>query len=115
VVVLNFWASWCVPCRAEAPVLARLRRTYQPSGVQFAGVDVSDARAQADAFEHRFGIGNPSLFDPSAQMGLAFGRVIPPAIPDTLVIDRNGDIAGRIIRRVTYADLKRLIDQALEG
>jgi thiol-disulfide isomerase/thioredoxin len=115
VVVLNFWASWCVPCRAEGPVLARLWRAYQPGSVQFASIDVSDARAQAQAFERRFGIGYPSLFDPSAQAELAFGRIIPPAIPDTLVIDRNGDIAGRIIGRETYAGLKRLIDQAQEG
>jgi thiol-disulfide isomerase/thioredoxin len=115
VVVLNFWASWCVPCRAEGPVLARLWRGYKPGSVQFAGVDVSDARAQAEAFEHRFGIGYPSLYDPSAQAELAFGRLIPPAIPDTLVVDRNGDIAGRIIGQVTYAGLKRLIDQALDG
>ncbi len=115
VVVLNFWASWCVPCRAEAPVLARLWRGYQSRGVQFAGVDVSDARTQAQAFERRFGIGYPSLYDPSARAELAFGRLIPPAIPDTLVIDRNGDIAARVIGQVTYAGLKQLLGQALEG
>ena len=73
------------------------------------------ARTQAQAFERRFGIGYPSLYDPSARAELAFGRLIPPAIPDTLVIDRNGDIAARVIGQVTYAGLKQLLGQALEG
>ena len=115
VVVLNFWASWCDPCRAEGPVLARLWRDNQPRGIQFIGVDVSDGRAQAQAFERHFGIGYPSLYDPSAAVELAFGRVIPPALPDTLVIDRNGDVAARIIGQVTFAGLQRLLSQVLEG
>ena len=47
--MLNFWASWCIPYRAEGPVLARLSRAYQARGVQFTGVDVSDTRAAAGA------------------------------------------------------------------
>ena len=109
VVVLNFWASWCELCRAEAPVLWH---ADQASGVQFIGVDINDQRASARAFEHRFGIGYPSLYDPSARMALAFGRIIPPAIPDTLVIDRAGHVAARVIGKVTYPGLARLITEA---
>ncbi len=65
VVVLNFWASWCELCRAEAPVLARLWHADQASGVQFIGVDINDQRASARAFEHRFGIGYPLIGYPS--------------------------------------------------
>jgi thiol-disulfide isomerase/thioredoxin len=113
VVVLNFWASWCELCRAEAPVLARLSRGYQARGVQFIGIDINDTRASGQAFERRFGIGYPSLKDPSARLELAFGRLLPPAIPDTLVLDRTGHVAARVIGKVTYAGLRHLLDQAL--
>ncbi len=114
VVVLNFWASWCVPCKAEAPVLARLWRAYQPKGVRFLAIDVSDTRSAAVAFERRHGIGYPSLSDPTAATELAFGHLIPPAIPDTLVLDRSGGIEARIIGQITYPGLKGLIGTALE-
>jgi len=87
---------------------------YQVRGVRFLGIDVSDTRAAAAAFERRFGIGYPSLSDPSADTELAVGRVIPPAIPDTLLLARAGDIEARVIAQVTYPGLKRLLDEALK-
>jgi len=65
------------------------------------------------AFGHRFGIGYPSLNDPSARLELAFRGVLPPAIPDTLVLDRTGRIAARVIGKLTYPGLSRLIGQAI--
>jgi len=66
VVVLNFWGSWCVPCREEAPILAAVAAKYQPSEVSFLGVDVRDTAASALAFTHSFHVAYPSVSDQSS-------------------------------------------------
>jgi thiol-disulfide isomerase/thioredoxin len=114
VVVLNFWASWCAPCRAEAPSMAQLSSTYVSRGVQFVGVNVKDpGKVNAQAFDRNLAIGYPSIYDPAGEVLLAFRETVPPSgIPSTLVIDRTGHISGRVIGQVTYSGLKQLIDQA---
>lgn len=114
VVVLNFWGSWCSPCRAEAPRLAALARYFSRDPVRFVGDDVHDYATAAAAFEHTFGIGYPSLDDPGEQVALAFHNTVPPtAIPSTLVIDRAGKIAARVIGEVSYNGLRALIAKVL--
>jgi thiol-disulfide isomerase/thioredoxin len=115
VVVMNFWGSWCPPCRAEAPALAQLARTFRPAGVRFLGVDIRDSPASAEAFIRDFGIGYPSLNDPGDEIALDFRATVPPAgIPTTLVIGRNGRIAARVIGQASYNGLKALIAQVAE-
>jgi thiol-disulfide isomerase/thioredoxin len=113
VVVLNFWASWCAPCRAEAPAMAQLSRTYGVRGVQFVGVNVKDpGKVNAEAFDRNLLINYPSLYDPAGEVLLAFRDTVPPSgIPSTLIIDRTGHVAGRVIGQVTYSGLKQLLDQ----
>jgi thiol-disulfide isomerase/thioredoxin len=110
IVVLNFWGSWCTPCRAEAPSLGTLSRQLYGSGVRFVGVDIRDEPDSALAFMHTFRVGYPSFNDPNDEIALDFrGTVTPAAIPTTLVIDRSGQIAARIVGGVTYAGLKSVI------
>jgi thiol-disulfide isomerase/thioredoxin len=111
-VVLNFWGSWCDPCRAEAPALGTLARQLQPDGVRFIGVDIRDEPDAALAFMQNFNVGYPSLNDPNDEIALEFHSTVPPAaIPTTLIIDRSGRIAARIFGASTYAELKDLVTE----
>ena len=113
VVVLNFWGSWCTPCREEAPDLSALAAHFKASGVRFLGIDIRDSPASAQAFMSDFRITYPSLNDPSDNLALDFRNTVPPAgIPTTLVISRSGRISARVIGEATYNGLKSLIQRA---
>ena len=106
--VVNVWASWCAPCRAEAPTLAALSEKY--ADVAFIGVLTRDNPVNAEAFARRFALPYPTLIDDSALIG--FRKSLPAnAIPSTVVIDKNGDVAARISGEVTVASLSELIEK----
>jgi peroxiredoxin len=111
VVLLNVWASWCAPCRAEAPILERVWRDVQDQGVQFIGLDTRDSDAAAQAFVNRFEITYPNVVDRDGRLQLLFGETLPPqAIPSTLLIDRQGRVAARALGKVSESTLRGLLE-----
>jgi thiol-disulfide isomerase/thioredoxin len=113
VTVLNVWASWCSPCRAEAPLLSDFSQKYRSQGVQFVGVVTRDNLSSALAFTKRFKLDYPSFTDDSL-LAKFRGSLVPNAIPTTLIIDAHGYVAARISGEVTVALLRQLIDRVLK-
>ncbi len=114
VVVLNVWASWCAPCRDEAPNLEKVWQDIEDQGVSFVGINTRDAPDNARAFERRYRISYPSVSDRDGELLVAFRGTLPPsAIPTTLVIDRDGRVAARALTPLTEIALRQLLDPVL--
>jgi thiol-disulfide isomerase/thioredoxin len=110
VVVINVWASWCPPCRSEAPALQTVSTELAHQDVRFIGVNIRDNQTDARAFEQEFGLTYPSVVDTTGELLLAFRDTLPPsAIPSTLVIDRDGRLAARVLDEVTETSLRELV------
>ncbi len=105
VVVVNFWASWCPPCREEAPELQAASQAHRD--VTFVGVNVWDADSAAREFLRTYGISYPNGPDPNGRVLIEFGVT---GIPETYFIDSQGRLARRWIGPVTAQGLARLIE-----
>jgi thiol-disulfide isomerase/thioredoxin len=115
VAVLNFWGSWCAPCRVETPEFQKVYADVRDDGVQFLGLNVKETSEQfAVAFVDRFGIGFPSLYDPRGEVALAFRDYPANAIPSTIVLDREGRVAAVYTGEVSQEDLRRVLGLVLE-
>ena len=108
VAVVNVWASWCAPCRAEAPTLAALANKYMD--VAFIGILTRDNPATAEAFQRRFKLPYPTLIDDSILIGFK-GSLPANAIPSTVILDKKGYVAARVSGTVTVAALTSLIEK----
>ena len=106
--VMNVWASWCSPCRAEAPALQELSQKYPEA--QFVGVLTRDSLVPARAFVERFGITYPTIVD-DAILAQFSGLLSVNAIPTTLIIDKEGRLAARISGEITYSSMAELLER----
>jgi cytochrome c biogenesis protein CcmG, thiol:disulfide interchange protein DsbE len=106
VVVLNYWASWCTPCRRESPLLERWHRRMSSRGGTVLGVDSLDVTADARAFVRKFGLTYPMLRDRDGETQKRFGVT---GYPETLIVDRDGRIAALQRGPVDAAFLRRAV------
>ncbi|MDT0274862.1 TlpA family protein disulfide reductase [Blastococcus goldschmidtiae] len=113
VAVLNFWGSWCAPCRVESPEFQEVYAEVRDDGVQFLGINVKDTDQLARAFEDNFGIEFPSLDDPRGEVALAFRDYPASAIPSTIVLDRESRVAAVYTGAVRQDDLGAVLDRLL--
>ena len=115
VAVLNFWGSWCAPCRVETPEFSEVAADLADGGVQFLGINVKEPSEQfALAFIDRFAISFPSLYDPRGEVALAFRDYPANAVPSTVVLDPEGRVAAVYTGEVAQEDLRRVLDRLLE-
>jgi thiol-disulfide isomerase/thioredoxin len=110
VLVVNAWASWCLPCEREQPQLAALAEEYADRGVSFLGINHADQLAQATAFVDRYDVPYPSLHDPAGRLAASLGYL---GLPDTYVVDRDGVVRWAVNGPTDRAQLTELIDDVL--
>jgi cytochrome c biogenesis protein CcmG/thiol:disulfide interchange protein DsbE len=110
VVVINFWASWCPPCREEAPVLERVWRRYKDKGVMFVGVGYLDTEPEALAYIREFDLTYPNGPDIGTRISRAY-RI--RGVPETFFVDREGDIAQIKIGPLTELELVGILEGLL--
>jgi thiol-disulfide isomerase/thioredoxin len=106
--VVNVWASWCSPCRAEAPTLEEF--AIKNPDIQFVGILTRDNLSSAQSFVDRFKISYPTLID-DAVISSFRGSLPANAIPTTLVIDSNGRVAARISGQVTVSTMREVLEK----
>lgn len=111
IIVLNVWASWCAPCRAEAPALEEVATEFAGHGVQLIGLNTRDSAASARNFVSKYGVSFPSIVDTDGRLQLRFNHTLPPqAIPSTIVLDQQGNVAARALGAVDASTLSGIIE-----
>ena len=115
VAVLNFWGSWCPPCRVETPQFQEVYAEVRDTGVRFLGLNVKETSEQfAQAFVDSEGIEFPSLYDPRGEVALAFRNYPANAVPSTILLDPKGRVAAVYTGPVTQDDLRAVIGRLVE-
>jgi len=112
VAVLNFWGSWCAPCRIEAPGLEQTWQDYRSKGVRFVGVDERDDDAAGRAFVSEFRLGYPSVTDASGRLAAPYGLF---GMPTTFVIDAQGQLWYRFVGYLNADILRSTLETVVQG
>lgn len=112
VVFLNFWASWCPPCRAEARMLEAAWQSYKERDVVFIGANIQDQDANARAFLKEFGISYPNGIDRGSRIAIDYGVW---GLPETFIIDRAGRITYKHVGAIGWPILTAKLGEALQG
>jgi cytochrome c biogenesis protein CcmG/thiol:disulfide interchange protein DsbE len=111
-VLVDFWASWCPPCREEAPMLARVEREYAAHGVVFLGIALWDAEGDAERFVDETGAAYATGVDAKGAIGIDFGVT---GIPEKYFIDRQGRVVRKFLGPVPEDKLREALDGLLAG
>ncbi|MFQ5889115.1 MAG: TlpA family protein disulfide reductase [Gemmatimonadota bacterium] len=112
VVVLNFWASWCLPCRGEHDVLRRAEEEYAGRDVRIVGVVYQDSRVNARRFLEQLGGGWTSVLDPATRTAIDYGVY---GVPETFFLDREGRVAYKQVGPLTWEIVSARVDSLLAG
>ena len=112
VVFLNFWASWCPPCRAEARMLEAAWRGYGGRDVVFLGINIQDTEEAARRFVEEFDVTYPNGMDPGSKIAIDYGVW---GLPETFIIDREGRITYKHVGALGVDTVTAKVDEALHG
>ena len=112
IVVVNFWAPWCVPCRAEHPDLLRIADEYEAFGVTVVGITYESTEEAVIAYLDELGRGYPVVMDDRSRAAIGFGV---RGVPETFFVDRSGIVAAKVTGPVDHAILSSTIDQMIVG
>lgn len=111
-VVINFWASWCAPCRVEARALEEAWRSYRDRNVLFVGVQTQDTEEEGRAYLSEFGVTYPNVMDADGRVTVDYGVI---GLPVTFFVDRGGTVVHRWVGAIDRARLTGWVEEMVSG